>query len=63
MALYRLYSVDRAGKIVAAEALIARSDDEAFDRARALNKESDCEIWNRSKFVGTCPRPPKDRHV
>jgi hypothetical protein len=54
--VYRVYSIDRAGKIVGAEALVARSDNEAFDRACALKKESDYEIWNRSKLVGISRR-------
>ena len=52
MANYRLYSVDRAGKIIQVESLCARSDDEAVDLARALNKGS-CEVWNRTKLVQT----------
>jgi hypothetical protein len=61
--VYRVYSIDRAGKIVGAEALIARSDNEAFDRACALKKESDYEIWNRSKLVGISRRwIGKERH-
>jgi hypothetical protein len=51
MSDYRLYSVDGAGKIVAAEWLHARTDDEALHFARSLNKSSDCELWKRTKFV------------
>src|SRR4051795_5067628 len=63
MTIYRIYSIDRAGKIVAAEPLIARSDNEAFDRACALKMESDYEIWSRSKLVGISRRwVGKERH-
>jgi hypothetical protein len=64
MTMYRVYSIDRAGKIVDAESLVARSDNEAFDRASALNKDSDYEIWNRSKLVGVSRRwVGKERHA
>ena len=56
MTVYRLYSLDRAGKIIDAEPFIARTDNEAFDRARIISVKSDCEIWNRSKLVGICRR-------
>jgi hypothetical protein len=64
MTVYRIYSVDRAGKITDAEALVARTPDEAFDRARAISAETDCEIWNRSKLVGVCRRwVGKERYI
>lgn len=64
MTVYRIYSLDQAGKIVGAEPLVAQTDVEAFDRARALNKESDCEIWRQTRLVGICRRwVGKERHV
>ena len=51
MTSYRLYSVDRTGKITGAQWLHAGTDREAIDLARALNTGSSCEIWNRNKFV------------
>jgi hypothetical protein len=56
MTVDRVYSVDRAGKILTVEPLVASSDVEAFDRASALHTESDCEIWNRSKLIGVSRR-------
>jgi hypothetical protein len=56
MTIYRVYSVDKAGKIIGAEKLIARSDREAFERAHASNRDTDCEVWNRTKLVGVSRR-------
>ena len=55
MNTYRLYCVDRTGKIVAAEWLAASDDDEALRLARALNRDSSCELWKRDKFVAAIP--------
>jgi hypothetical protein len=55
MSAYRIYSVDRAGKIIAGEWLNASSDEEAVTLVRALNRESSCEIWNRTTFVAAIP--------
>ncbi|MFN2472824.1 MAG: hypothetical protein ABR588_02720 [Sphingomicrobium sp.] len=52
---YRLYCLDRHGKIQSAEWLAADADEEALDRARALDKPMVCELWDRDRFVGQVP--------
>lgn len=59
MNIYRLYFVDGAGKIMSAEMLNARSDDEALNLARALNSDCNCELWKRNSFVATIPAAPE----
>lgn len=51
MNTYRLYSVDRTGKITSAERLFAECDDDAVKIARALSRDCSCEIWKGHTFV------------
>ena len=49
---YRLYLLDKAGKIQSAEWISAAGDPEAVEQARALMKPVTCELWDRNRFVG-----------
>ena len=51
MNTYRLYSVDRTGKITSAQRVYAECDDEAIELARVLSTESNCEVWKGQTFV------------
>ena len=48
---YRLYCLDSFGKITTAEWITAPDDQEAVARARALDKQVSCELWQRDRFV------------
>ena len=52
---YRLYRLDGAGKITAADWLEADSDEEALEKARAQQQPTTCEIWDRGRLVGAIP--------
>jgi len=58
MSRYRLYFVDRAGKIVSAERLDADSDEEAVRLVQARYKDSSCELWKRTTLVAAVPTMP-----
>ncbi len=51
MASYRLYCLDRQGKITAAEWLEAEDDASALAAARALGKPMACELWLRNRMI------------
>jgi hypothetical protein len=51
MASYRLYCLDRQGKIIAAEWVEAEDDTAAMAAARALAKPTDCELWLRNRMI------------
>ena len=53
---YRLYLLDRQGKIVSAEWVAADSDEEALSRARARDQDERWELWHRDRFVARAPR-------
>ena len=49
---YRLYCLDRAGRIDLADWLDAADDDDAIDQARSLkNGARMCELWQRDRLV------------
>jgi len=48
---YRLYRLDGAGKIVAAEWLNAEDDNEAAQQARNREFQTTVEIWDRNRMV------------
>ena len=48
---YRLYRLDGAGKIVAAEWLSAEDDNEAAQQARDRKFPTTVEIWDRNRMV------------
>ena len=55
MDAYRLYSVDRTGKIVSVRRLDAECDEEAVLFAGALHRDADCELWKGNTFVAAIP--------
>lgn len=48
---YRHYRLDGAGNIVSAEWLDAVDDADAVRKARELKIPTDCELWDRNRFV------------
>ena len=48
---YRLYQLDGAGSITAAEWLEAADDDEACRKARAQYPSGRYELWERQRIV------------
>ena len=55
MADYRLYCLDGAGKIEAAEWIAAASDEDAIMIAKSMKKELNCELWCGGHRVATVP--------
>ena len=53
---YRLYFLDRQGKILSAEWIAADSDEDAVSRVQALDKGAVCELWQRDRFVASVAR-------
>lgn len=51
MAQYRLYRLDGAGNISAAEWIEAKGDDEAVRAARGRALGTRAEIWDRDRLV------------
>ena len=52
---YRLYVLDAAGHIGAAEWIEAKSDDEAIAFARGKKHGRPSELWDRNRLVATIP--------
>lgn len=50
MPAYRIYRLDRAGKIESAEWIAADDDEQAMELAR--QKGLPCEVWERGRLVG-----------
>jgi hypothetical protein len=51
---YKVYCLDLAGKISSVPDWIeADTDKEAFELARRLHENVQCEIWQGSRFVGS----------
>lgn len=55
---YRLYRLDGAGKIVSADWVEAKDDDEAVREARNVVGESHFELWDRKRLVSGPERAP-----
>jgi hypothetical protein len=52
MADYRLYCLDRAGRITVVEELSAHSDDDAIAQARHRTRHgSKCEVWKGRELL------------
>ncbi len=51
MPAYRLYRVDGAGRILAAEWLEAADDEAAIELAGASSNGDRCELWQRQRLV------------
>jgi len=55
MSDYRLYCLDKDGKIASAEWIDAKNDDEAVVIVRARKLPHKCEIWDRQRRVAEVP--------
>jgi hypothetical protein len=49
---YRVYCLDGAGKVRAAEWIQAESDSAALDAAREFAGSAPCEVWLGDRLVG-----------
>jgi hypothetical protein len=56
---YRLYRLDGAGKITAAEWVEADDDEQARLKAHASVDRASFELWDRNRLVGRVP-PAQD---
>ena len=52
MLTYRVYCLDGAGKVWAAEWIEADSDSAALDAARRFAGAVHCEVWRGERLVG-----------
>ena len=52
MPAYRIYCLDGAGKVWAAEWIEARSDAAALEAARRFTDAVHCEVWDGQRLVG-----------
>lgn len=58
MPSYRVYCLDGAGKVWAAEWIEADDDPSALDAARQFTKAVQCEVWQGQRVVGRVdPKP------
>ena len=60
MSAYRVYCLDGAGKVWAAEWIEAADDAAALESARGFSKAVKCEVWQGQRLVG---RVNPDRNV
>ena len=52
MLAYRVYCLDGAGRVWAAEWIQAESDSTALDAAREFAGSAHCEVWLGDRLVG-----------
>lgn len=55
MAEYRLYSLGRDGRFMKTHDIVAENDDEAIAKARSLQLQDKCELWERDRLVAELP--------
>jgi hypothetical protein len=53
MPYYRLYFLDRSGKIERAQAVTVDTDEQACDAARRLDHAYAVEVWQQKRKVAT----------
>jgi hypothetical protein len=58
---YRLYRLDGAGKIAAADWIEAADDKDAARRARDREDGNTWEVWDRDRLVARIGRQPTSR--
>ena len=58
MPAYRVYCLDGAGKVWAAEWIEAEDDAAAIEFARQFNTAVRCEVWNGQRLVGRVDLTP-----
>jgi hypothetical protein len=61
MPAYRVYCLDGAGKVWAAEWIEAEDDAAAIESARQFNTAVRCEVWNGQRLVGRVDLTPTKR--
>ena len=52
MSAYRVYCLDGAGKVLAAEWIEAETDSAALDSARRFERAVRAEVWQGQRLVG-----------
>ncbi len=50
---YKVYHLDRTGSIKSSTLVMALNDTDALQKAGRLGQQSEIEVWDRSRFVGT----------
>jgi hypothetical protein len=58
MSAYRVYCLDGAGKVWAAEWIEADDDSSALESARQFIKAVQCEVWQGQRLVGRVSLKP-----
>ena len=58
MPAYRVYCLDGAGRVLAAEWIEADDDAAALESARQFTKAVQCEVWQRQRLVGRVDLDP-----
>lgn len=58
MPAYRVYCLDGAGKVWAAEWIEAEDDSGALNSARQFSKAVQCEVWQGQRLVGRVDLKP-----
>ena len=56
LAEYRLYCLDKRGRIARRQELEAIDDGAAIEVARRLEPDHDCELWSGSRKVALVPK-------
>ena len=52
---YRLFCIDGTGRFTMSHEFEANDDDEALEKARAMNLSVKCELWQRGRMVAVLP--------
>ena len=61
MVAYRVYCLDGAGKVWAAEWIEAENDSAAIESARQFNGAVRCEVWQSQRLVARLDLTPKNK--
>jgi hypothetical protein len=61
MPAYRVYCLDGAGKVWAAEWIEADDDAAAIESARQFKTSVRCEVWNGQRLIGRVDLTPTKR--
>lgn len=61
MPAYRVYCLDGAGKVWAAEWIEAGDDATAMDSARQFKSAVRCEVWQGQRLVGRVELKPEQQ--
>ena len=61
MPAYRIYCLDGAGKVWAAEWIEATDDASALDSARHFKTAVRCEVWQGQRLIGRVDLKPEQQ--